>query len=242
MNNKEKFYAELKGVYAYLFEWKESIERNKNNYSKEEYQFQLDTLQSLRGQLKFFGNKAWEEIEKSALIYKENIETEEEQRNRVQKIVTFKNYTNNYYDDYLEVYDKLQDTKDPEEHEALNREIGFYLDAIKSSNYKFEKAIIDENRERIIDIVSVLDQTHVMSFDPFKIDHDRHIILKSKDELEAERDIILGMSDSAFDRFDQAKKKGIIDLLNKLYNSYISDALIMEEIEKEKQDVVVRKK
>ena len=50
------------------------------------------------------------------------------------------------------------------------------------------------------------------------------------------------MSDSAFDRFDQAKKKGIIDLLNKLYNSYISDALIMEEIEKEKQDVVVRKK
>lgn len=239
MEKKEQFYAELKGVYSYFYEWKESIERNKKSYSEEDYKFQLEVLQSLRAQLKYFGKKTWLEIEKT--IIPENgdtVETEEETKTRVQKIITFKNYVNKYLDDYNDVYNAYKNEVDEEEKEELLREVGFYLDAVKSNNYKFEEILADEKRDKLKEAVKVLDQTHTMSFDPFKIDHNQHIILKTKEELEEERDIIIGMSDSAFDRFDKAKQEGIILLLNKLYDLYINDSVVAEELER---DFLVRK-
>lgn len=237
MNKKEQFYAELKGVYAYLYQWKETIERNRNTYNEEDYKFQLDVLQSLRGQLKFYGNMTWNEIEKT-YQKKDNLdltENYEERFKRVSNILNLKDKTNYYYDECQKLYDEMKETTDIDKKEAQKREMDFLMDAYKSSNYKFEEAIIDPRREKIKDILRVIDSTNCygIDFDPFTVD-DKHIVLKSVEDLKNDRLNIFAIAIGAFDHFDETKKDSICKLLLKLYDSYIEDAKIVKLIENKK--------
>lgn len=227
MNNNEKFYAEVKSLYAYLYEWKESLERNKGDYSLDDYNFMHDVLQSLRGQLKYFGKQTWERIEKDEAF---KCETEEERIKRLKYIIDLKNNQNENLDYYKKVFNEYKKETNPDKKESLNRELGFLKDNIESTSYKLDNATTTKNTEKIKDYVRILNPDYTISFDIYKT-KDNYITFKTEEELENERSIVLSEADSSFDRFDLGKKEGVIKLFNNLYDTYVSDIKLIQKLD-----------